>query len=120
MKFGKDKPIYIQIKQLIENKIIEKEWEEKEQIPSVRKFAKELGVNPNTVMKSIKELQEDGMLKKIRGVGNKITRGSRKELLNKRKKKFYRKDISVIIKKAKLLDITQNQLIDELKQRWDE
>ncbi len=120
MNFRKDKPIYIQIKNLIENKIIENLWNEKEKIPSVRKFAKELGVNPNTVMKSIKELQKEGVLKKIRGVGNKITEGSRKKLLNKRKKRFYKKDINKIIKKAKLLDISRKRVIDELRNRWKE
>lgn len=41
-----------------------------EQVPSVRKTAKELGINPNTVQKSYAILERDGILYSVVGKGD--------------------------------------------------
>ena len=44
-----------------------------EMVPSVRELAKELAVNPNTVVKSYRDLTSEGILEAVRGTGLAIT-----------------------------------------------
>jgi GntR family transcriptional regulator len=40
-----------------------------EMIPSVRELARELAINPNTVARAYRQLQDDGVLAAVRGTG---------------------------------------------------
>lgn len=44
-------------------------------LPSVRNLAQELGINPNTVQKSYRILEQQGILESIPGKGSFIARG---------------------------------------------
>ncbi len=52
MDFKKQKPIYLQIADTLCERIVAGEWQVDERVPSVRDVAAELGVNPNTVMRT--------------------------------------------------------------------
>ena len=52
MEFDANKPIYMQICDSVCNRILSGELEQGGRIPSVRDFGAEIGVNPNTVMRS--------------------------------------------------------------------
>ena len=45
-------------------------------IPSVRELAKELAVNPNTVARAYRDLQQDGALDSLRGLGLAVAPGA--------------------------------------------
>ena len=47
-------------------------------VPSVRESARELAVNPNTVARAYRKLQEDRVLEVVRGTGLAVTSGARK------------------------------------------
>jgi GntR family transcriptional regulator len=47
-------------------------------IPSVRDLAKELAINPNTVARAYQQLQADGVLEMVRGVGLEVAAGALK------------------------------------------
>jgi GntR family transcriptional regulator len=40
-----------------------------ELVPSVRELARELAINPNTVARAYRQLQDDGVLEPVRGTG---------------------------------------------------
>lgn len=40
-----------------------------ELVPSVRELARELAINPNTVARAYRQLQDDGVLEQVRGTG---------------------------------------------------
>lgn len=42
-------------------------------VPSVRELAKELAVNPNTVVKAYRDLTSEGILEAVRGTGLNVT-----------------------------------------------
>ncbi len=42
-------------------------------VPSVRELAKELAVNPNTVVKAYRDLSSEGILEAVRGTGLAVT-----------------------------------------------
>lgn len=77
MQFSDDKPIWRQIYELIAMRILSEEWIETERIVSVRELAAEVGVNPNTVMRSYERLESDGIIFNRRGIGFFVSEGAK-------------------------------------------
>ncbi len=49
-----------------------------ELVASVRELARELAINPNTVARAYRQLQDDGVLEPVRGLGLAVTSRARK------------------------------------------
>jgi GntR family transcriptional regulator len=49
-----------------------------ELVPSVRELARDLAINPNTVARAYRQLQEDGVLESVRGMGLAVTSTARR------------------------------------------
>ena len=63
-------PIFMQIYDLLCDKVLRGEIKTDEQIPSVRELAVELEVNPNTVRRTIERLLQQEIIYSKRGKGN--------------------------------------------------
>jgi GntR family transcriptional regulator len=57
-----------------------------ELVPSVRELARELAINPNTVARAYRQLQEDGVLEPVRGTGLSIAAAARRQCQAERTK----------------------------------
>jgi GntR family transcriptional regulator len=62
-------PIYAQLKAKISEKVLSGELRPHDQLPSVRTFARDLGINPNTVQKAYQDLERDGIIYSTAGRG---------------------------------------------------
>lgn len=62
-------PIYMQVIDQVKRAAASGLLKLGDQLPSVRELAVELTVNPNTVAKAYQELERDGIIKTVRGVG---------------------------------------------------
>jgi GntR family transcriptional regulator len=47
-----------------------------DRVPSVRELARELAINPNTVARAYRELQDEGVLNSVRGTGLVVADGA--------------------------------------------
>lgn len=103
-------PIYEQIYFKIIELVIKGSLKENDQIPSVRNFAKDTGVNPNTVAKAYQELERNGIIYSLTGRGSFIAK-----IDNKLIKEFILSDFDSSVRKA----ITNGADSDELKERID-
>ena len=63
------KPVYLKLRDLIADAIIDGTYREGAMLPSVRAFAVEQGANPLTVAKAYQQFQLDGLVEVQRGVG---------------------------------------------------
>ena len=63
------KPLFKQIKEKTKELIIKGALGENEKIPSVREAAAYLAINPNTIQKAYKELENEGYLYCVKGKG---------------------------------------------------
>jgi GntR family transcriptional regulator len=68
--FKSRKPIYEQIVDNIKRLILSGALRANDKIPSVRELAKNLAVNPNTIHKAYRELENQGYLYSVTGLGN--------------------------------------------------
>lgn len=72
-QFTSQQPIYQQIIDTIERRIITGAYEMGGKLPSVRELALEAAVNPNTMQRALGELEEKGLIATQRNSGKTVT-----------------------------------------------
>jgi GntR family transcriptional regulator len=72
-EFKSDRPIYAQLMEQIELRIVSGMYPPGSKLPSVREMAAEAAVNPNTMQKALSELERKGLLYTQRTAGRFIT-----------------------------------------------
>lgn len=105
MQFSDEKPIWRQIYELIAMRILSGEWAEEERIVSVREMAQEVGVNPNTVMRSYEKLEGDGIIFNRRGIGFFVALGAKEHIKQLERQKFMDEELPKLRERLALLDI---------------
>ena len=68
-----DAPIYAQLVEQIKQEIVSGGFPPGQRLPSVRDLATEAGVNPNTMQRSLAELERDGLVYSQRTAGRFVT-----------------------------------------------
>ena len=64
------RPLYEQIKERFEELIIKGILKENDKIPSVRELALKLTINPNTIQKAYRELENEGFIYSVKAKGS--------------------------------------------------
>ncbi|GAE94047.1 transcriptional regulator [Gracilibacillus boraciitolerans JCM 21714] len=73
-QFERDKPIYLQVVDQIIQEIVSGSRKAGEKLPSVRELAVESGVNPNTIQRVYRELDQRHITVTRRGQGTFVTK----------------------------------------------
>lgn len=110
MEFQNGKSIFLQIADTITEKVVSGEFAAGEKIPSVRELAAEMGVNPNTIMRTYSELQAMNIIENQRGIGYFVNPDAQKIILQGKKKEFFQKVLPEFLKQAALLGISADEL----------
>ena len=105
MNFNTEKPIYLQIVDVIADRILSGELKGGDRIPSVREYGADIGVNPNTMMRSYEKLTADGIIYNKRGIGYFISAEAKDIVLKQMREEFLEKELPEVVKKMKLLGI---------------
>jgi DNA-binding transcriptional regulator YhcF (GntR family) len=111
MEFNANKSIYLQICDVIYEQILRGELKADERIPSVREYGAEIGVNPNTVMRSYEKLTNEGIIYNRRGIGYFICMDARGIVLKAQQKEFIETDLPALVRRAELLGLDLKSLI---------
>ena len=90
-------PIYVQIKNQVKNAIAAGALKQDQTLPSVRKLASELGINPNTVARAYQELERDGVIATVPGGGTYVAENVPRFLKSEKLRRLqpYAKQIAV-------------------------
>jgi DNA-binding transcriptional regulator YhcF (GntR family) len=72
-EFDNNKPIYLQLLDILKFKIISGELPAGSKLSSVRDMAEEAGVNPNTMQKALAELERENLVYSQRTSGRFVT-----------------------------------------------
>jgi GntR family transcriptional regulator len=111
MKFRADKPIFLQIMEHLEEKVLSGELQAGARIPAVREFALEVEVNPNTVVRSFNELEQAGIIYKKRGLGFFLEENARKKILDRHRQQFMNDELPELVKKLQRLEIDPAEIV---------
>ena len=110
MEFNSNKSIYLQICDAICEQILSGRLGPDERIPSVREYGAEIGVNPNTIMRSYEKLTADGIIYNKRGIGYFISPDAKETVLAAQRKEFMEEELPQIMRRMKLLGIDPSVL----------
>ena len=111
MEFNSNKSIYLQICDAICEQILSGTLKPDERIPSVREYGSEIGVNPNTIMRSYEKLPADGIIYTRRGIGYFISPDALQTVLEAQRKEFMEEELPQILRRMKLLGIDPSTLV---------
>jgi GntR family transcriptional regulator len=87
-----------------------------EALPSVRKLAEQLVVNPNTVARAYRELEGAGVLVTRRGAGVYVSEGG-SPLARREQQKILHERIDVLLAEARQMDVDEEALIEMIRHR---
>lgn len=113
--FDQDKPIYIQVREKIEDQILNHQLKEDEQAPSTNQLVNFYKINHATVSKGVNQLVDEGILYKKRGIGMFVAAGARAKLVQKRKESFMEDFVVKLVQEATKLEITEDELMDYIR-----
>lgn len=108
IKFSNDKPIFMQLAELIKNEIINGKYHAGDKLPSVREFAFEFQVNPNTVQKALQILEDEGLIVTDRTNGKFVAENQKQ--IETHKNKLIHQEVVSFIEKMKDFGLTQDQI----------
>lgn len=118
-KLNSSKAIYLQIIDEIKSRIVSGIYSPGDRLPSVRDLAKEAGVNPNTMQKSLSELERMGLVITNRTSGrhvtedNSVLKSIQKDNMKLIVNTFYNNMISLGFSSQEILDIIQSKINEE-------
>ncbi|WP_033163949.1 GntR family transcriptional regulator [Clostridium sp. KNHs205] len=110
--FDNNKPIFIQIREKIEDQIVNDQLKEEEQAPSTNQLVSFYKINHATVAKGVNQLVEEGILYKKRGIGMFVAAGAKEKLMNKRKEVFVDDYIVPLVQEAVKLGISEAEITE--------
>jgi len=105
MQFHQKYPVYICIANMLCEQLVKGVYKPNERFPSVRDYAAEIGVNPNTVARSFEHLSERGVITNQRGVGYFVTEKAVERILEEERAHFLQEELPYFLAKAKMLNI---------------
>ena len=103
-------PVYIQIIRNVKQKIVTGELQKGDRMPSRREMAVSINVNPNTVQKAYKEMEEMGIINTIKNNQSTITEDD--NLINQIRKDLINEATDVFLEQMKAINVP----IDEVKE----
>lgn len=118
MDFSNDTPIYIQIMNLIKLEIVSGKIPKGEKLMSTRELAIELKVNPNTVMRVFKELENEQLCFTKRGMGTYVTEDDARIL--DLKQQLAAEKIEQFLDGMKRLNFSIHEIIEKLRNYEEE
>jgi GntR family transcriptional regulator len=109
-------PIYLQIVNQIKYLISAGRLTPDEELPPIRVLAERLVVNPNTVARAYRELEQAGIVIKRRTTGTYVSNAGLR-LARRDRLKIITQRIDALVAEARHMDIDLSELIDLLRQR---
>lgn len=117
--FASDSSIYVQLVDIIKRGIVNGEYKGERQIPSTTEVSINFKINPATVGKAYAVLVNEDLIYKKRGLGMFVKEGAKEKLLLSRKMEFCHAYIESMIHEAKILNITQEEIIKFIREGWN-
>ena len=117
LDYQERRPIYEQIVEKFQILIVQGVLEADSQMPSVRKLAMELSINPNTIQRAYTELEKQGFIYPVKGKGNFVSPNP--EIVEK-KRQVYLEGLRKVIAQGRNLGIPKDVLLEQARKFYEE
>ncbi len=119
LNFESEKPLFLQLAEIIEDAILSGAFPEETQIPSTTEISVGYKINPATALKGINLLVDEGVIYKKRGVGMLVNKGAVLKLQEKHKSDFLESYVNSLIQEARKLNIKKEDIITMIERGFD-
>ncbi len=113
-----DSPIYIQIIDFVKREIVAKRVEDGDTMPSRRFLSSLLGVNPNTIQKSYKILEEQEIITSSAGAKSLLSIDDEK--IASIREEMIKHKLIEDIKDLKHMGLSKDKSLELIKKYWEE
>lgn len=117
MDFNPSAPIWLQLVEEFSRRIAVGDWEPGQKIAGVRELAGEVGVNPNTVQRSLSELEREGLCRSERTAGRFVTTDT--DLLTQLRRRLALEVVDDFVYRARGFQITYEDAQALVSERWN-
>lgn len=114
-EFDDDKPIYKQLVDKLKLEIVLGHFKSGEKLPSVRELSTMICVNPNTIQRSLAELEEEHLIYTKRTSGKFVTEDD--DIIHQVKQELARDKINTFVSDMEILGLKTEDIIKLLKER---
>ena len=111
-------PIYMQIMNSIRDAIASGELAAGDKVPSVREFASEVEVNPNTMQRALMELEREGILVSERAIGRFVT--DDRSRIDAMRREAGSRAADAFIRQMADLGFSEEEMLDFFRERYGE
>ena len=112
-----DRPIFLQIIEIMQLSIVSGKYAPGDKLPSVRELATEAAVNPNTMQKALQELERSGLVYSKRTSGRFIPEDL--NMIEEIKSTLAREKIETFLQSMKSLGFDREETISLMKQTFE-
>lgn len=110
-------PIYLQIMRFVERSVAAGTARDQEELPSRRTLSALLGVNPNTVQKAYRLLEEEGLMESRSGAKSVLTLNERK--VRDVRTKLLEGEAAVLVAALKETGASKEEALALVERLWD-
>lgn len=112
-----DRQIWLQLAQILTQRIVCGQYAPGVRMPSVRDLAAEAGVNPNTMQRALVCLEERGLVSAQRNTGRYVTQDA--QLISDTRHALAREELALFREKMRLLGFTPEETSQLLKSKGE-
>ena len=116
LKLNEESPIYMQIVRFIKIKMVNRQVRDGDELPSRRVLSAMLEVNPNTIQKAYRLMEEEGIL--VSFAGSKSLLRFDESLVDKYRKELLAVEAEKYIEEVKKMGLTEVEAVELIKTNW--
>ena len=117
LKLNEESPIYMQIVRFVKIKMINRQVRDGDELPSRRVLSAVLEVNPNTIQKAYRLMEEEGIL--VSFAGSKSLLRFDERLTDKYRKELLVVEAEKYIEEVKKMGLTEVEATALIKENWE-
>lgn len=110
-------PVYIQIIRNIKQKVVTGELKMGERLPSRREMAVNINVNPNTVQKAYKEMEEMGLINTIKNNQSTITEDE--NFVRQIRQSLINEAAGIFVEQMKAINVGKDEIKNIINEKYD-
>jgi GntR family transcriptional regulator len=111
---SQDRPVYLRLRDVIADSILDGTYGDGDALPSVRAFAAQHGANPLTAAKAYQGFQDEGLVVVRRGVGMFVAEGASDRLRRDARNQFLTEEWPRVVGQIRRLRLDPADLLDRV------
>lgn len=111
-------PIYLQIINYLQRGIVAGVIKDQDEMPSRRVLSALIGVNPNTIQKAYRFLEEDGIIESHSGAKSFVK--TDEEKVRRIRARLIAEDVEAMVRNMKQMGISQEEALTLVSDAWKE